>query len=160
MVNCESINYLENCKNLFTQNHNFKVVSFNIRSIQKNFDAFLVAFSRLKLEVDVIVLTECWLSDNTTVPCISGYINFKTTIYRNRNSGIVVYVKNIWNALVSEHVIENSDCLAIHIPKLVSILSLYRSPSSRNLDGFLASLEAAIENNSFGNLPFIIAGYG
>lgn len=107
--------------------------------------------------MDIVVLTECWLH-GSTVPLLSGYNFYKTSNHRNQNSGVVVYVKNTWNASVSELTLENADCLAIHIPKLISILCVYRSRVPSPLEGFLGSLESAIANHISDKIPLIIAG--
>lgn len=47
----------------FTYQH-LKVMQLNIRSINRNFDEFLVLINSFNFAFDVIVLTETWYSDS------------------------------------------------------------------------------------------------
>lgn len=44
------------------------IIIQNIRSVYSNFNDFEITFSRFKLDVDIIILTECWLSPNKPLP--------------------------------------------------------------------------------------------
>lgn len=133
----------ENYRDTFTPNYNLKLIAFNVRSINKNFDSFLVFLHRLSLPFDVIILTECWLNDTTTIDSIPGYTTHYTCHNINQNGGVVVYVNNDWNATVSELYFEEACCLAVIIPNVAVILGMYRSPSfskDSNMQLFLKNL--------------------
>ena len=48
------------------------IINQNIRSINKNFDDFVLLLNRINTNVDIIILTECWLSDSSPIPNVSG----------------------------------------------------------------------------------------
>ncbi|KAI5640893.1 hypothetical protein NE865_06769 [Phthorimaea operculella] len=143
-VPCHDITTLEDCSKILTKEYAFKVMSFNIRSLQKNFDEFYVALKRLDIKSDVIVLTECHLGTCSTVRSIPGYVHFATSNIMNQAGGVVIYVKEELNANSMEPEISNADCLAVNIANSFQILGIYRSPSKTNIDGFLKSLESFI----------------
>lgn len=64
------------------------VITQNIRSIY-NFNDFEITFSQFKLEVDIIILTECRLSPNKSIPYLSNYTSYFTAMLQ-QNDGIVV----------------------------------------------------------------------
>lgn len=57
VINCHALDILEDCHRFLTPQHNFKIATLNIRSIQRNFDSFSVCLKRLNIAYDVIVLT-------------------------------------------------------------------------------------------------------
>ena len=67
-VDCQSLDNIELSSVFLLPEHNLKTITFNIRSIEHNFSAFLVTLHRCKFEVDLIVLTECWLCENIIIP--------------------------------------------------------------------------------------------
>lgn len=74
----------------------------NIRSIQRNFDVLLVALGKIDTLFDIILLTECWIHESSLIPQLTGYNYFKTNKIINQNSGVVAYVRDVWNPVVSE----------------------------------------------------------
>ncbi|CAH2096764.1 unnamed protein product [Euphydryas editha] len=110
--NCIALKDIDSSYTFLTSDYNFKVLSFNIRSIHQYFNEFLVILHRSKVKLDLIVLTECWLSENIIIPQIPGYNSYQTQKYINKSGGVVVYVRDSWNAVVQE-----SSCLdTINIP--------------------------------------------
>lgn len=69
-IDCYSIDSIDDCGGCLTSDQNFNCLTFNIRSIQHNFNSFLVSWKRLNIDMDVIILTECWLNDFTVVPVL------------------------------------------------------------------------------------------
>lgn len=155
-VDCRLTDDLESCKSFFTRDHNFKLCALNIRSIGCNFDKLLVALKRLDIIYDVIVLTECWLNSCPHIPQLPGYTSYKSDNNFNQNSGVAVYVRDIWDSSVTEHFVYKAQCLAIHISDAVNILAVYRSPSCSNTEQFLSSLAPYM--TSMGGLPLVFAG--
>lgn len=41
---------------------------------------------------DVMVLTECWIQEDSIIPQINGYSAYRTHRFINRAGGVVVYV--------------------------------------------------------------------
>lgn len=138
-IECCDIDLLENCSTVFTDNHDFKILAFNIRSIRHNFDLFMVALKRLKITFDIIILTECWLSENPYPLQMSGFSCFSTTRIINQNGGVVAYVNNLWSPKICEPEIDEAECLLVALPN-IKILGIYRSPSFKKTDKFLCSL--------------------
>lgn len=66
-IDCHNHETAESCRLFLNINcrNNFKVISINIRSYQRNFDSFATTLKRFNLYFDAIVLTECWLADGT-----------------------------------------------------------------------------------------------
>ena len=72
------------------------MVTFNIRSIKKNFDNFEQLLCRLKCKIHIICLTETWLNDldNINDYKLDGY---HTPLFQNRpndsyGGGVMTYV--------------------------------------------------------------------
>lgn len=147
-IQCKKFETPELCRSVLTSNYNFKLIAFNVRSINKNFDAFLVCLHRMSVQFDVIILTECWLNETTIIDGIPGYTPHHTKNNINKNGGVVAYIKNSWNATTSELHFDEASCLAIEIPNHATILGIYRSPSFNNvsnIDLFLQSLDTTLK---------------
>lgn len=123
----------------------FSLITLNIRSIYFNFDNFLIYLSQLKFSPDVIILTECWLSDRKPIPVISGYNSYFSTRHFNKSDGVVVYVRSEIKARVKEINLQEATCLQIDIHERV-ILGIYRSPSVVDCDNFIDSLDAHLKS--------------
>lgn len=157
-INCRTFESLEKCgEAISVSNSQFKILTFNIRSIQKNFNEFTVTLSRLKLTFDVIVLTECWLTEEIYIPVINGYHSHRTKKFINKSGGVVVYVSDSRSANVSEPLMNDCNCLKISISPDVNILGIYRSPSFSLIDEFLTSLEAVLREGNNSKI-MIVAG--
>ena len=123
---------------------NMKILTQNIRSISRNFDELIVFLCRLKLDCDVLILTECWLSCNLTIPNLPGYKSYTSQNYKNQNDGIILYVKESLNVDIIEPPFLESNCLILTINNDITIIAMYRSPSYNNLTTFLASLNSIL----------------
>ena len=132
------------------------MMTFNIRSIKKNFNNFLDLLSTLTCKIHVICLTETWLGplDNIKDFKIDGY---HMPLFQNRqqnaHGGVITYIhkdietyKEMQNlSFVDQH----NHCLATVVNienKPVTFLNIYRSPNSGN-DTFTDKFEKNIENN-------------
>ncbi|KAL4705778.1 hypothetical protein ACJJTC_016372 [Scirpophaga incertulas] len=143
-IDCQPLENIESASGLMHAKHNFKTLTYNIRSIQHNFDAFLVTLKRSKIVFDLIVLTECWLNKNTIVPQLPTYNAYHTIKYINKSGGVVVYVRDTWNAQVNESTCEDCNCLEINIGTDFAALAIYRSPSFLNPGNFILSLDSTL----------------
>lgn len=124
--------------------NDLSIISLNIRSITKNFDEFLVLMDSLKIDFDIVILTECWLNNTYTPKEIKNYISIQTELHYNQNSGIVVYAKDNLNITSLEVTITQGNCLKIVIDKILSVIAIYRSPSDNNILPFLHELRHII----------------
>lgn len=70
-----------------------KIFHVNIRSINKNFNNLLVLLHRINPSIDIIILTECWLSKSPYTPSLPGFESFRTD-YKNQNDGVVTYIRS------------------------------------------------------------------
>lgn len=121
-------------------NNSTYIVSVNIRSINCNLDRFLLFLTELDLPIDVIVLSECRIDPDTTIPTIDGYNYFATHITFNQNDGVVVYTKNNLEVTCSEVTICEGNCLLISIPDDISIICTYRPSCFKNPKNYINSL--------------------
>ncbi|KAL4718205.1 hypothetical protein ACJJTC_005815 [Scirpophaga incertulas] len=144
-IKCHKVEYAEQCNALMSK-FKLKILTVNIRSLQCHINEFLVILDRINLDFDILVLTECWLRDSPMLPNIDGFNAYSSSKYINKSGGVVIYVKSCWNPLISEPNLSDANCLAVHIPGLATVLGVYRSPSFRNLDSFLNSLETVISD--------------
>lgn len=155
---CHAYEITESCKNTLNDIYNLKILNFNIRSLQKNFDAFLVALKRLDINFDVIVLTECHLGTSSLIRTIPGYAHFCTSVIANQAGGVVAYVRADWDVNVSEPNISEADSIIIDLPNSHSILGIYRSPSFVNIGNFLASLDDVLKGLTSSKRDIITIG--
>lgn len=117
-----------------------KILQQNIRSINKNFDSLCILLSRININCDLIVLSECWLSVTNNLPGLEGFSCFKTTDNYNQNDGVVVYVRHGLKFSVEEPQIVEGNCLMIKINTDTVILAIYRPYGFTEVDKFITSL--------------------
>lgn len=122
------------------------VICQNIRSVQKNFDHFLVFLSRLQFLPDVIILTECWINEDSPGLTLPNYTYHSSTQFINQNDGIIIFTKTELNVTIEEPAFQDANCLVVHIGNELSIVSIYRTPSVQNIDRFSNSLEIALQS--------------
>lgn len=137
---CHTVSVPEMCNSYITNKYNIKVLTMNIRSVQQNFDQFLVIFKRLNLSIDVIVLSECWIHENSVIPQLDGYLSYRTFKYINRAGGVIAFVKSCLLPDVTEPQFEEANCLQIKLGSTLTLLAIYRSPSFINITPFINSL--------------------
>ncbi|KAL0831334.1 hypothetical protein ABMA28_002163 [Loxostege sticticalis] len=125
--------------------------------MQCNFDSFLINLKRLNIHFDVLILTECWITENSIIQNLEGYKSYQTEKFINRAGGVVAYVKTELSPIVHEPVLVDANCLYIDIPNRLSILGIYRSPSVSNEIPFLSSLESLLDINKH-KADFIVTG--
>lgn len=144
------------CKGLMPTNLNsFSILTQNVRSIGCNFHGFSALLEQIDIKLDILVLTECWLSCCPNIPIIDNYDHYVTKNVSNQNEGVVVYVKNNLRPSVQEPLFNQGNCLVLKFND-VAIISIYRSPSFKNIDTFLISLNNVLDNlSSFKNIVII-----
>lgn len=157
-VKCNTIESLESCKKINSfLIPNFKILTFNIRSINQNFDNFLIALYRLDITFDAIILTECWLKNNSPIN-LPGYNCHQTTKFINKASGTIVFTRCEWNVTICEPPLMDAEGLLISFPKNnITLLAIYRSPSNKDLTNFLTSLNTILTSQKT-NPNLILSG--
>lgn len=109
--NCFTFDPEECLMALGDTNKQYTILTQNIRSINKNFLKLLFFLDRLKFLPDVIILTECWLNENSTDLSLDHYTFYKSTTYRNQNDGLVIFAKEELNVAITEPPFEDSNYL-------------------------------------------------
>ncbi|KOB76553.1 putative tick transposon [Operophtera brumata] len=120
-----------------------KILHANIRSINCNFDHLTILLHRLNLSLDVIILSECWLSKSPFIPALPDF-NVYESSHRNQNDGVVAYVKNGLNCDVEFPDFYDANCITLKFSNNLAIIALYRSPSHTNLTPFFQSLDTTL----------------
>lgn len=140
------VDKIENISRLLkVTQRDFTIVGQNIRSVYSNFDDLQLNLALLKIEIDLIILSECRLRTDKNIPSLPHYNSFVTTNHLNRADGVVAYLKNNHRATVSEVNLTHASCLQVSLPH-VTILAIYRSPSVTNANDFILSLDKYLEN--------------
>lgn len=131
-------------------------IFYNIRSINRNLDEFLLVLQQSNLKnFDILVLGECRLGGGCPSMAmfnILGYSSFCTKNNFNQNSGLVVYIKDelLSGAIIEEHVMTNCNCFTLSLNNPtgnIEIVCLYRSPSG-DLDLFITEVEQFLNRNT------------
>lgn len=131
-------------KNMHLKSSDIAILTQNIRSIYKNFTDLESNLTLLKIKLDVLVLTECRLTQSKNVPNLIDYNSYATTSHLNQNDGVTTYVKTCHNARVKEIFLIQASCLQIILYNIV-ILCIYRSPSNNNAENFIESLNKHLD---------------
>lgn len=139
----------ENCHKYINKNKKaIKILQYNIRSINCNFNAFLPLLTIMKIECDLIVLTECWLSKVVNLPIIPGFVSYNTNNNSNQNDGLVIYIRDDIICNVTEPEFQDGTCLVSRIGRFTAVVTIYRSPSYKNIDRFINSLNNVLQSLS------------
>ena len=148
--------------NVLCEENNFlTVLTFNIRSFNRNQDDFLPLFSNSSLP-DILVLTETWFQPNNSLD-IPGFSSYHT--YRNvgRSGGVSVFIsENFVSHQVPELSFSNFDIeictvnLRINNTN-ISVFGIYR-PHSGTTDSFISEMSNILQSNKVLNNYSIILG--
>lgn len=126
------------------------IIHMNIRSLQKNFEEFVVLLESLTFTCNIIILTETWNIENVELYNIKNYKLYYNGSKLNRSDGIVAYVKHEINATI-----EHKKLTEVTISKLkfclknvnYNIFAIYRSPTSNTLN-FINELDSYLSIHS------------
>lgn len=132
------------------------IICQNIRSIYRNIDNFYAMLSQLDFEMDVIVLTECWLDKYKPIPQIPNYTAIGTTYKLNQNDGVAIYAKSSLEPKFKEIKLAHSSCIQLTVLD-ITILGIYRSPSNTVASCFIESLSNHLDKIKSNN-NIIITG--
>ena len=140
---------IKSCKELI-------MMTFNIRSIKKNFSHFVnQILSKMNCKVHVICLTESWLGplDNIKDFSLNSYYppQHQNRIGNIHGGGVITYIHKDINKMKTvknlSFVDEYNHCLAIEVTinnKSSTLLNVYRSPNNLN-DSFIDKFETVID---------------
>lgn len=136
--------FFEKPGNVCLLNSSFSVLHLNIRSANKNFEEFVLLLQSMRVDFDLLVLTECWLRETDgSVFHIPGYITSYSYAKQNKNDGILVFVKDTLVPNIISNTFSSCNALAMSVIKnkeTYNILAIYRSPSERNLMPFIEEM--------------------
>lgn len=134
------------------------IIHMNIRSLQKNFEEFVVFLDSLTFTCDIIILTETWNIENVELYNIKNYKLHYNGSKLNRSDGTVAYVKNEINSTI-----ELTKLTQVTISKLkfslknvnYNIFAIYRSPTSNTLN-FINELDSYLNINSTADINIMV----
>ena len=158
----------ENFKNIAkTFNENgLSIVSFNIRSFEKNNEEFLAYLTNCNHIFDIIILTETWGKDEThTLLHIPGYQSIHNNRKEKRGGGVSIFIKDSFKFMpittldISEEALETvaAKIYSPNSPKSTNVMGVYRPPRG-NINDATNNLKDIITNNQFHRDNTIIAG--
>lgn len=140
----------ESCRNLLSSTpKSINIIHLNIRSVNCNFDNFRVFLSSINIICDIIVLTECWLNASLLIPTLDGYRTYSTSKSRNKNDGVIIFVKDSLPHLILEPNMLDASCIICNLTNHnMSVIAIYRSPSIRDYGNFFNSLNDILISQS------------
>jgi len=134
----------------------FKVIHLNIRSLNKNSDSLTALLALLKIDFDLIVLSELWIYNLHLYQNILPGYNFHYVINQeNQCSGIGIYISTSLNYKVNTHLkIDGCEYLNVFVhlnrPTKVSndltIHCVYRHPGGLQ-QNFIQNLDEALDSS-------------
>ena len=147
-------NDVEQCKRTLqiTGNNSLRILTQNIRSINRNFDELTILLQQLDIEFDIIILTECWLSKVHELPILLNFKSFSTARNVNKNDGVAMYIRKSLRVTVTEPQNTNEITCLIACLKDTNIIGAYRPPEFIQLDKFIQSLESILNDFKQSNL--------
>lgn len=155
-INHQRFDSIEEC--IYFKEEGLGIYHMNIRSLEANFGEFLYLIDGVKNKINILVLTETAFDPKKRDFCydINGFKSYYSENTLNKNGGVVVYVSNNITVFETKELQNINTC--DHIKIYCSIqnikyefLCIYRSPSIRNIDDFLNSLELLLnkkDNNT------------
>jgi hypothetical protein len=140
------------CMNRLLLNGKLKLISHNIRSINKNFDALKISLSQYDSKFDVICAQEVWSLSQSTKYSIDGYLQpIGQTRRDKKGGGVLLWVNNKWTCEVLKDIgifcegEYESAAVRISIGKLeYIIINIYRPPSGNCL-AFIDQLQKQVK---------------
>lgn len=147
---------IENVCNFLRNNSigegNLKILHLNIRSISRNYDAFVCLLEQLGSDFDVIILTETHQINDEQLYSLEGYNLIYNNGYLNRCDGMIAYVKDYLQYKYNFVLIGPVKTIEIEITNLLSnrvvITGVYKSPTI-NRNEFNQHLTNYLQNKTF-----------
>ena len=139
---------------------NLNIIHQNIRSVYKNLEQFLLNLDNLN--VQIIVLTETWITECSDWIQIPGYNSFHS-VRAGKGGGVTILVKDFFECkLIEKFQINNRDieCVGVELSLPSSkyyIIGVYRSPTTSVLSNFNDTFFPLI-NSEIGQKKCVILG--
>ena len=143
----------------------FLSMNFNIRSFNKNNETFSALLESLKIEPDVICLTETWLhNDNKHLAILEGYDSHHTVRTNGHGGGTSIFYKQNYNgilldelSLCNNHI--ESCCIELrhNTNEKIILISIYRPPNGP-IEQFNNELLNMLNNEYLNNKKILITG--
>ena len=160
--NEENCNYyaLDQYQNTLNPDATLNIINYNIRSFNRNFDAFASAFL-VNGAPDVLCLTETWFSSDNTID-LPGFHGFHITRDR-RSRSVSLYIKNQYDATcVDELSYSNPTREVCTVDVKVNnfngtFIAIYR-PHSDTVSNLCDELATLLENIILRNKCIVIMG--
>lgn len=143
------------------------IILQNIRSINKNFDPFLLLLSEMDCQCDIICLSETWMCYGD-LPNIDGYTSFENSSHRNKSSGVALCIKNslkanLHNIRSDINLFKHMDAVFVEFSSrdarngLFIIGAIYRAPSVK-IENFIGPWSSLLEYLMVTNSNVILMG--
>ena len=100
-------------KQLISQTAGVRILHMNIRSLRKNIDEFTVFLQGLGNEIDLIVLSEAFITEDLPQYEIPTYHNVLRRGKINKNDGVIIYYKE--HLQITELDVDIIDCTSLLI---------------------------------------------
>lgn len=137
-----------------------KILHLNIRSFNKNAHELLVFLAGFNSEIDIIILSEGFVTDSNAQIQLKGY-KVTTAVGRTtRNDGVIIIFRDTF---IAETITSDiKDCTSLHLRlthnssenSKINILGIYRTPSIKNTTGFIDSLDDYLKAHK-NNMPIV-----
>lgn len=127
---CKYLVSIEDYNSYFSNVNDIYFFHLNIRSVNKNFDTFLLYLNNLSYKPDFIVLTEAWIQTGVSIHLYSirGY-NIVFSCNDNRSGGVIVYYKEGLSCNKMDSSVEGADSLLLYCrvkQNTFYLLAIYR----------------------------------
>ena len=144
--------------------NSFNLIALNIQSCNHNFVHFTTFLEKLKVQYDVIILTETFLTSATNytheLDGYSSFASFKTS----RRGGVKIYCRNYLNPVQVDNLCVNNELyeslfvsLCLSNDKKLLVGGLYRSPSGSKVS-FNSHFEEHVLNKLSPGLDCVMGG--
>ena len=157
--NCNYVSLSQYLRDM-TDNNSVKILNYNIRSFNANYDCFSLAFMKSN-PPNILILSETWFNEDSTA-CLTGYQGYHTT-RDGRSGGVSVYIDNRYDSnLVPNLSFANLTIEVCTVDVSVNnfkftIISIYR-PHSDSILNFCDFFTGFLNCSHFANKFCIILG--
>jgi len=105
------------------------IFHLNIQSLRSNFEELKLLLVDVLDKIDIIVLTETWISDcEIDFYLLDNFMSYNCSRSYNRSGGVVVYIKNKLEFSRSVYCMISAEVIVLYCKSLdFTIISIYRS---------------------------------
>lgn len=116
----------------FSKHNSFSGMHINMRNLRNKIDQLdmLLQLHSITCELDILFLTETWLTGSYPVPLLDGYRSMHLRRENKRGDGVSAYIKDTISFMGIEEFSEitnDFECLAFHVRKM-TVCVIYRPP--------------------------------